>query len=274
LRWAFGLASFAFLAWVAANDRWGSGASYVAYFASSVGLYYLITVTIVPVVNAVHAWLLRNDAACRYLTDDSFKVRVRLYRSTAFNVAYALGKLVVGLSQRSIWTVAVALYYLVLTAIRSGLVRESRRALDAAEQWRPYVRCGWELLAVDLTLSGIVVLAVRGESFSYPGVSIFAMAAFAFYRVAMAVVRMGPGRQEKAPLVLAAGAVDASVAAVALFALQTAMLSAFAPGVDARVPNIALGTAVALVVAGIALSMVCRGNRMLGRTGGRSVGSR
>jgi hypothetical protein len=74
--------------------------------------------------------------------------------------------------------------------------------------------------------------------------------------------------------VLAAGAVDASVAAVALFALQTAMLSAFAPGVDARVPNIALGTAVALVVAGIALSMVCRGNRMLGRTGGRSVGSR
>lgn len=73
---------------------------------------------------------------------------------------------------------------------------------------------------------------------------------------------------------LAAGAVDASVAAVALFALQTAMLSAFTPGVDARVPNIALGTAVVLVVAGIALSMVCRGNRMLGMTGGRSVGSR
>jgi hypothetical protein len=77
-------------------------------------------------VNAVQAWLLRNDAACRYLTDDSFKVRVRLYRSTAFNVAYALGKLVVGLSQRSIWTVAVAL---VVAGIALSMVCRGNRML-------------------------------------------------------------------------------------------------------------------------------------------------
>ena len=213
--------------------------AYAAYLLSAYGLYLLVQCALVPLVRKVLRQLRRIPAVDRYFSDKVFAARVNLYRGFLINIAFVLFKLISGIIYRSYWFIAVAFYYLVLVFVKAGVVRSDLRgrrsgATTQRDEWKIYRRTGWLLLLLNFALSILVFHVVRrGETYTYPGFLIFAIAAFAFYRISMAAAKVLARRKTESPLFRASRTVDFTVAVVAMFTLQTAMLSAFG-GEDAR----------------------------------------
>ena len=97
----------------------------------------------------------------------------------------------------------------------------------------------------------------------YPNVVIYLIALYAFYRYITAVIRIIKGREEDRVYLSAARSIDMSFAVTEIFTLQVAMLSQFGQGRDYHVANIVTGTAVALIVAVIAIDMILKSRRHL-----------
>lgn len=72
-----------------------------------------------------------NPIGNRYLTDAAFRVRVSLFLSLAINLAYSVFKLGSGIYYRSLWIGAIAVYYILLSMIRSLLLYHMERKKDA-----------------------------------------------------------------------------------------------------------------------------------------------
>ena len=115
-------------------------------------------------------------------------------------------------------------------------------------------------------LTGIVVLMVhQNRGFHYPGFLIYAMAAYAFYAVTVAIIHIVKTRRHKSPVLSAAKAINLVAALVSILSLTTAMLAQFG-GDDAvfrRTMTAATGGGVCTIVIGMAVYMIVRANRAL-----------
>ncbi len=271
-RWGFSIVSITAVLCVFLLDLSSAPIAYAAFLASALGLYYLITVTVIPLAQRIKTWLMRNRYIKRYYEDKEFNARITLYRGILLNVLYAAFKLVTGVYYRSEWLIAIAVYYGILTALKYTLahydfhsVREDRK-LDKITQWKIYRRAGALMLLMNVGLSGITVQVVgQNKSFSYPGTVIFVMAAYSFYRITIAVTRLLKDRENRSPIFSAAKVIDVSFAVTAMFTLQTAMFTSFAQGLDTRGPNIITGTAVAVIITTLAVIMIVRAREKLKR---------
>lgn len=264
-RWLFGAASLVAVTCVFLFRLQNGAIAYAAFLASALGLYYLITVTVIPLARKIKAQLMRNRYVRRYYEDAVFNARVSLYRGMLINILYAAFKLVTGICFRSEWFIAIAVYYGILITLKFTLVHQDLRFLrrntapDERTQWKSYRRIGWLMLLMNVGLSGITVQVVaHSRSYSYPGTIIFVMAAYSFYRIVIAVTRLWKDRESRSPIFSAARVIDVSFAVTAMFTLQTAMFASFAKELDTRMPNIITGTATALIITALAVIMIVR----------------
>lgn len=248
----------------------------IAYAVYTLSFYALcvLVAAMPPMVKKCRALLYGNTHAARYLTQRELRIRASLYGSTAINLAYAVFKLFTGIWFRSVWFGAVAVYYMVLCLIRFLLLQNDRkvRRMDSPDarllrQWWGYRVCGWLLLLLNAAMTGMVVQMIwQNKSYTYPGFVIYAAAAYTFYRLPMAIVRMVKLHRSNDPVFSAAKAMDLSVALMALFALQTAMFASFGAETSAftrRLMNTLTGGTVCLAVVCIAVFMIVRSHRAL-----------
>ena len=251
----------------------GSPVAYVSYLLGAYGLYLVIMASAVPLVKRVKIWMRKNPYIDRYFTDAGFNARVALYRSAILNIGYAIFKLAVGLRLGSMWFVAIAVYYMILSGIRFVLIRTDLRVLkrDGDEslllhEWKAYRTSACLIMLLNLSLLGIVIQVIRdGRSYSYPGTIIFAMAFYAFYRIVVAAIRLFRDRKNRGPVFSAAKTIDFTFAVIALFTLQTAMLSTFdeSGSAFAFTTNIVGGSATFAIVLGIASYMIIRSSKQI-----------
>ena len=202
----------------------------------------------------------------KFLTDARFRAGVSLYRGFFINLLYIVLKLVSGIVYRSAWFIALAVYYILLAVMRFLLVRRLHIQDEIAEL-RCYRLCGIMLLIMNQALTGIVVFMVQQKKgFAYPGYLIYAMAAYSFYAVTVAVINIVKTRKQKSPILSAAKAINFVAALVSLLSLTTAMLSRFGGEANAdfdRTMTAAVGGAVCTVVIGMAIYMIGRANKNL-----------
>ena len=262
-RWVFGLASLILIAAIAWNKLWGTLLAYVAYAASVLGLWYLISVTVIQLWRNVKKRLLQVPLIARYQTDRVFHARVALYWGMIVNTGYAVFKLIAGIYYRSTWFIAIAIYYVILIGIKAvpalhdyHVIRGIKDTAEDAE-WRTYHVTGWLLLLMNLGLAGIAIPVIyQNKSYSYPGFLIFAMAAYAFYRIVMAIIRVVKAPKTIDPHLTAATYIDLCFAIVSMYTLQTAMLSAFSDGTNSRPANAVTGAIATLFITGISIQMI------------------
>ncbi len=200
----------------------------------------------------------------RYSTDIRFKYRVSLHVGLTVNLAYIVIKLIYGVYFGSMWFVALAVYYTLLALTRLFLIRY-RRENDMEGELRVYRSCGYVLLIINQALTGIVIFMVRdGRAFDYPGVLIYAMAAYSFYAVTVAVINIVKTRKHNSPILSAAKAVDLVAATVSILSLETALLARFGGEDDPmfhKVMTGATGGGVCAVVIAMAIYMIARSSR-------------
>lgn len=243
--------------------------AYLSYFLSAYGLFILIATMLIPAVNKGIERLRTIKAVDRYFSDLEFRSRITLYSGTAFNIAYAMFKLISGVVIHSFFFIAIAVYYILLALLKFSLVHTDYKwklKMDEdtlKKEWKSYQRIGWLMGLMNLALSGIIIQVIwKGNSYNYPGTLIFAMALYAFYRISIVIVSLIRDRKRRTPLFSAAKTLDLAVAVVAMFTLQTAMLNSFNnDSYYTALLNSITGIVVLVVILSISVFMIINARR-------------
>ena len=126
--------------------------AYAAYLLSAYALTVLAA-AVAPLFPAARRGIHRIPLAHRYMTDQYFKVRAGLALSLCVNLCYAGFKLVCAAWYASVWDGALAVYYVLLCAVRVYLLRRVPRdgqGRDVERELRHYRATGVFLLVLDL----------------------------------------------------------------------------------------------------------------------------
>ena len=265
--------STAALVWVFTQGMEEHPAAYAVYALS----FYVLTADCVRLSRVIPKWhrgtmrrIRSNPVGERYLTNAAFRVRVSLYSSLMINAAYSIFKLIVGVVYGSLWWGAVAVYYILLALMRFVLLRYMQKSGENGGilyEFRCYRLCGILMLILNLSLSAIAVQMVReGKGYAYPGVMIFAVAAYTFYTVTISIADLIRYRKYKSPVISAAKAIRFAAALVSLLSMETAMLAQFGEGeAFRRLMTACTAAGVCTIVLGISVYMIVRANREIGR---------
>lgn len=256
---------------------------YLSYICSAYAL--IITITGFPhflaFVGALrqniseHALMrkLRSTAVGeRFFSDVRFRTEISLYQGLFINSLYIGIKLFSGIRYRSVWFISLAVYYVLLAAMRYILLRRGGRKTGKTPmetELRRYRTCGIVLLVMNQALTGIVTFMVyQNRGFDYPGLLIYAMATYSFYSVITAVINLVRFRKHGSPILSAAKVINLVAAMVSILSLETAMLTQFG-GDDApefrRIMTGATGGGVCTIVIGMAIYMIWNATRQLRR---------
>ncbi|MGN0691407.1 MAG: hypothetical protein ACI4K7_03560 [Oscillospiraceae bacterium] len=209
----------------------------------------------------------------RFMTELGFKIHVTLYCSLGINLLYAATNMFSGIFYRSVWSVMLSVYYIILAVMRFLLVRFVDRVgigRDRVQELKSYRLCGLILLTLNIVLAGVVILVIRkDQSFEYAGVLIFVMAAYTFYITIAAVVNIVKYRKYDSPVMSAAKVINFAAALVSMLSLETAMLSRFgsedrSPYFD-RIMTGATGAAVCVIIVSVSVYMTVRSTKEIKR---------
>lgn len=206
----------------------------------------------------------------RFFGDVRFRSDLSLYKGFFINLLYIAMKMFSGIYYRSVWFIALAVYYILLAVMRFVLIyrgkNKANKSQEVIELYR-YRLCGIMLLMMNQALAGIVIFMVhQNRGFDYPGLLIYAMALYSFYSVITAVVRLVKFRKHGSPVMSAAKAIDLVAAMVSILSLTTAMLAQFGGDEDPlfqKAMTGATGGGVCTIVIGMAIYMICRATKML-----------
>lgn len=233
----------------------------------------IVCAKIPGIVKASKNAVMSNQYSNRYVKDIPFRTMVNLIRSVGINFVFAIVKLVFAIYYSSFWFGALAVYYLVLCGIRLFLVRKVPGKLGERgyiQELKDFRTTGLLLFAVNVAVSGVAVQMIRdGQGYSYPELVIYAVAAYTFYSITMAIIGMVRYKKHNSPVISATKTINFTTSCVALFNLQTAMLAQFGQGQEQfiQIINTLTGTAVCVVILLTAIVVVRRADKALKEKG-------
>lgn len=238
--------------------------AYVSYLMSAYGLTVLAA-SAASALSRAKQFLHTVPLAHRYLTDKHFSVWCGLVFSFLINLGFAVLKLAYAVRYVSFWDGGLAIYNILLCAVRLYLLFSKRRENQTyQEELRCYRTTGIFLFFLDAALAVISTLIVlKGNGYYYPGTLVYAMAFHAFYSLTLAIINVIRYRKFNSPVLSAAKAVNLTTALVSIFSLETALIAQFGAGqVYFRlVMTSATAFTVCIIVLGIAIYMVVRSRK-------------
>lgn len=208
-----------------------------------------------------------NKLTNMFLNDLNFKGKISLYQGLAVSTIYAIFKGITALYFRSVWTGAVAAYYLFFGIVRIVLVRGTRKIEIGSNierlvaEYKIYCVCGVLTFLINIGMVGMTILMIRdNEHAKYPGVIIYLSAAYTFYAFILAIMNLVKFRKAKSPILSASKALNFEAALMSMFSLQTAMIAQFGEedAVFRQIANTLMGSAVCVTTFGIAVFMIIK----------------
>ena len=190
--------------------------------------------------------------------------------SVIMNVLYGLLQIGYGAYYRTLWFVTLGVYYILLIVMRTGLLRNVQAqqiGINLKSEYKKYLQTGILLLFMNLIVTGIVTMMFQeGRVFSYPGFLIYAMAAYAFYSLGLAVYGMVTYKKYNSPLLSATRAVNFAGALISILSLEIALLHQFGtndPALFAERMVGITGMGITILVTIIGVYMIVKGKKGL-----------
>ncbi len=187
-----------------------------------------------------------------------------MYAEQFVNFIYGGFKLISGALTGSAWIGADGLYNFLQGTIQLYQILRHRKVKDLKGQWKVYRQCGYLMILVNLTMTGMAFQMIwmsRHEQSS--GIGIISTAAFTFYKLTMAILAVAKDRKHPNPVDSAVYFLDFGQALYNLFVLQVGLLWVYG-GTDFAyhtLMNSLTGGVVCLLVIGIGLYMIWRSKR-------------
>lgn len=199
--------------------------------------------------------------------DSRLRAEVLLYFSLAVNLAYAFFQGINGVIARSIWAGTLAFYYLTLGAIRFSLLLGHKK-VSIVRKWKKYRNSAFIMLILNFALLGIHCITMyMGHVITYTGYMIYAMATYTFYTAIAAIRNVAMYQKYNAPILSASKALALAVAAISIYSLQSAMISAFGNSEEFRIiMGNCVGAGVFVLISAISVFMIVKGTKAIWRT--------
>lgn len=260
----------AFVLIAAGFDGWPV---YVVYGGSAVFFGYTVYTLVrgVPGVKAkIVAWAGRHPFADNLLGNYSFRTIVFSVLSFAVNIGFALFNGVSGIVYSSVWYGVLACYYVLLSALRGGILvgsyKAKKRSGDSAARFamyklKIYRLCGIALFVLELGLGAAVTLMILSDRpTEYTEIMAITSAAYTFYKVIFAVINVLKVRRLQDPMLQCFRNINLADAAVSLLSLQVTLVAVFSDGTDSsmRILNIVTGFCVCALTLVLGVVMIVR----------------
>ena len=184
------------------------------------------------------------------------------HRGIVANFAFAAFRGFLGIRYASVYALSAAVYYLMLGLIRVLLAVSWRQRAEKGGVAFEERRCRLTarlLLVLNIPAGGMLLLLVKDNpASSYPGYTIYAVAAYTFYMLTLSVIHLIKRKKLGSPILSAAAALNFIAALMSLSGLQNTLISEFSPGDEAYrvLMNTLTGTGVWFLVVGISVFMM------------------
>lgn len=275
--------------------------AYVSYFLSAYALT-VVCARMPEIIKKAKQGIYKNKYANKYLTEQELRIRISLYGGLMLNICFAIFKIVMGALYQSSWLFAMAGYNVILSVMRFVLVYRDQtdnlvknptdkkiKKQAGMQVYKPvktdyekriwglhsYKVCGWLMLLLNIAIYVIVaIVVVRNHAITYPGFMIYAIAAYTFYCLTMAIISMVKYWRRDNPVFSAVKRIGMAKALVSIFTLQVAMMTQFGSGDPTvnRGANALTGISVCVIITVMAILMlvgVKKDYKEIGETNGK-----
>ncbi len=247
------------------------------------GILFFVKVVLLPFTK-------KNRIANTLITDTRLRTVLFTVPGMGLNLIYAIFNGIIGVTNRSAWCGSLSAYYILLCVMRFLSVSYARKVYDGTvswgkghteknsrrkkedslevRSWRVHRNCGVILSISSIALGGAVIMLVSGQGGkSYPGLMIYAVATYTFYKLGMAIANMIKARKEKSILLVTLRNISYADALVSILSLQTAMFAAFGQNSGTMIPitNALTGAGVCLMIFALGIYMVHKSKNTLNR---------
>ena len=249
-----------------------SATSIIAIVSYLLAFYLLIVISIkMPkLIYKIKKFKRENKYAKKYFSDAHLRIRISLYSSIIWNVAFAIFQLILAIQYNSFWFYSLFIYYVVLGIIRVFLVKHTKK-YKVNEQERlelkKYVNTGWLLLFVNYALTIIVFFMVYyNRTFYHHMITTIAMACYTFLTFTFSIINSIRYKKYKSPVYSATKNISLISGAVSMLTLETTMLTTFGTDTSRLFNQVILsltGFAVISFAIIMAINMIIKGNKKL-----------
>lgn len=199
----------------------------------------------------------------KLLTDARFRSSFGIYQGLTANLLYMLFRVFTAIKYASVWFISIAAYYLFLSLLKAYIIvcfgKAEKKSDRLDYEYACFGRLGIFLFFLNVPMGGMIVqMIVKNSGYSYPGVIIYASAAYTFYMFVISVVNLFKSRRSESPVLTSAKILNFVAAMMSLLGLQTAMISQFSQNDDQYrlMMNTITGTVVFISVTAIAIFMI------------------
>ena len=249
-------------------------AAYILFGIAGISLaysVYLILPLFPKLKSGIIAWMEKHDFTYLLLKNFGFRTLIFAIGSFVVSLLFSGFNAYMGIKNRSIWYGALAAFYIALAFLRGGVLAYHKRRIGKKVQNDEYIKAkvyrnsGIITLILNIALSSAVAQMIfSGAHFSYIGWTIFAYAAYAFYKITMSILSFIRAHKQTDLTVRAIRNINLVDALVSILALQTALLTMFSEGeINVSVFNTFTGSIVSLLSIGIGIYMIASANKKM-----------
>ena len=250
--------------------------AYILFGIAGVSLAYSVylIIPLFPKMKAsITAWMENHEFTYLLLRNFGFRTVIFAIGSFAMSLLFSGFNAYMGIVNRSIWYGALAAFYIALAFIRGGVLTYHSKKIgkqkdtqnDEYVKAKVYRNSGIITLILNIALSAAIAQMIfSGAHFTYIGWTVFAYAAYAFYKITMSIISFIRAHKQTDLTVRAIRNINLVDALVSILALQTALLTMFSEeGVNISMMNTLTGIAVSVISISIGIYMIVSANKKM-----------
>ncbi len=236
---------------------------YAVYAIAAITLFYgaYICILFFPTVrDKIKAALLSNKITKKMMSQYDFRTVILSTVSLFVNIAYAAVTLIVGIFSRSELYIAFSCYYISLIILRGAAVllyKNSSGDELIVKSIKKYRFCGAMLVIFPIALLPFIIHSLIFDiTLIYSEIIIFAVAAYAFFKITVAIINFIKAKKSGDLIVRSLRNVNLSDAMMTLFMLQVALINMFSAVGDMSYMNLITGGAVCFITIAMGIYMI------------------
>lgn len=235
--------------------------------------YFIVTDVIYMIYHGIKPRIADHKYAIKLKEDQRLKTVIFTIPGVMSNLWFALLNAAMGILGLSPWFGSLAAYYILLSIMRIQAVGKERYIRQNNFTFKEkmkreiaiYRYNSFLFILLAIVLFGMVVLlehSIGGKS--YPGLMIYAIAAFTFYKIIKSTIQILRERKKNSPLMMIIRRIGHVDACVSILTLQTAMFAAFGQGQEIfiKIMNGLTGGGVGLLVLGMGIQGIFLSGKM------------
>lgn len=165
----------------------------------------------------------------RFFTDALYRTEALLFPCLAVNLLCAAIQLMIGFAYRSVWSGALAVYYVMLAVMRVQLLKPMKHDEEegaAVTELRRYRLCGMVLLCMTPFFASIMILVIHESRLvKYRDFTIAVLAVYAFCRTAVSFSNFLKFKRYRRPEMSAAKLISLIAAMMSVLSFVTAFIA-------------------------------------------------